>query len=107
MNKVVLIGNLTREPEMRQTPQGTAVCNFSIAVQRRFQVDGQPDADFINCTAWKSTAEFVCKHFSKGSPIAVCGSLQSRSWESPDGKRQYSTDVVVDEVSFCGSKGGS
>lgn len=107
MNKVILMGRLTRDPEMRQTPNGVAVCSFSIAVNRRFAKEGQQNADFINCTAWRQQAEFICKYFSKGSMIAVVGNLQSRSWENQEGKRQYSTDVVVDEVYFTGSKSDS
>lgn len=104
MNKVILMGRLTRDPEMRQTPNGVSVCSFSIAVNRRFAKEGQQTADFINCTAWRQQAEFICKYFPKGSMIAVVGSLQSRSWENQEGKKQYSTDVVVDEVYFTGSK---
>lgn len=104
MNKVILMGRLTRDPEMRQTPNGVSVCSFSIAVNRRFAKEGQQSADFINCTAWRQQAEFICKYFQKGSMIAVVGSLQSRSWDNQEGKRQYSTDVVVDEVYFTGSK---
>ncbi len=104
MNKVILMGRLTRDPEMRQTPNGVNVCSFSIAVNRRFAKEGQQSADFINCTAWRQQAEFICKYFQKGSMIAVVGSLQSRSWDNQEGKRQYSTDVVVDEVYFTGSK---
>ena len=107
MNKVILMGRLTRDPEMRQTPNGVAVCSFSIAVNRRFAKEGQQNADFINCTAWRQQAEFICKYFSKGAMIAVVGNLQSRSWENQEGKRQYSTDVVVDEVYFTGSKSDS
>lgn len=107
MNKVILMGRLTRDPEMRQTPSGVAVCSFSIAVNRRFAKDGAQNADFINCTAWRQQAEFICKYFQKGSMIAVVGNLQSRSWENQEGKRQYSTDVVIDEVYFTGSKGDS
>ena len=107
MNKVILMGRLTRDPEMRQTPNGVSVCSFSIAVNRRFAKEGQQNADFINCTAWRQQAEFICKYFSKGSMIAVVGNLQSRSWENQEGKRQYSTDVVVDEVYFTGSKSDS
>ena len=101
------MGRLTRDPEMRQTPNGVSVCSFSIAVNRRFAKDGQQNADFINCTAWRQQAEFICKYFQKGAMIAVVGSLQSRSWENQEGKRQYSTDVVVDEVYFTGSKSDS
>ena len=107
MNKVILMGRLTRDPEMRQTPNGVSVCSFSIAVNRRFAKEGQQNADFINCTAWRQQAEFICKYFQKGAMIAVIGSLQSRSWENQEGKRQYSTDVVVDEVYFTGSKSDS
>ena len=107
MNKVILMGRLTRDPEMRQTPNGVAVCSFSIAVNRRFAKEGQQNADFINCTAWRQQAEFICKYFSKGAMIAVVGNLQSRSWENQEGKRQYSTDVVVDEVYFTGTMSDS
>lgn len=104
MNKVILMGRLTRDPEMRQTQSGTSVCSFSIAVNRRFAKEGQQNADFINCTAWRQQAEFICKYFAKGAMIAVVGNLQSRSWENQEGKKQYATDVVVDEVYFTGSK---
>ena len=104
MNKVILMGRLTRDPEMRQTPNGVSVCSFSIAVNRRFAKEGQQTADFINCTAWRQQAEFICKYFQKGAMISVVGNLQSRSWENQEGKKQYSTDVVVDEVYFTGSK---
>ncbi len=104
MNKVVLMGRLTRDPEMRQSQQGTPVLSFSIAVDRRFAKDGQQQADFINCVAWRNTAEFICKYFQKGSMIAVSGRLQSRTWDDRDGKRQYSTEVVVDEAYFTGSR---
>ena len=104
MNKVILMGRLTRDPEMRQTTGGIQVCSFSIAVNRRFAKDGQQNADFINCTAWRQQAEFICKYFHKGSMIAIVGNLQSRSWENQEGKRQYSTDVVVEEVHFTGSR---
>lgn len=104
MNKVILMGRLTRDPEMRQTQNGVAVCSFSIAVNRRFAKEGQQTADFINCTAWRQQAEFICKYFQKGAMISVVGNLQSRSWENQEGKRQYATDVVVDEVYFTGSR---
>ena len=104
MNKVVLMGRLTRDPEMRQSQQGTPVLSFSIAVDRRFAKEGQQQADFINCVAWRNTAEFICKYFQKGSMIAISGRLQSRTWDDRDGKRQYSTEVVVDEAYFTGSR---
>ena len=107
MNKVILMGRLTRDPEMRQTPNGVSVCSFSIAVNRRFAKEGQQTADFINCTAWRQQAEFICKYFQKGAMISVIGNLQTRTWENQEGKKQYATDVVVDEVYFTGSRNES
>ena len=104
MNKAILMGRLTRDVEMRQTPNGVSVARFSIAVNRRFKSEGQPDADFINCVAWRQTGEFIAKYFQKGSMIAVAGSIQTRSWDGQDGKKQYATEVVVDEAHFTGSK---
>ncbi len=104
MNKAILMGRLTRDPEMRTTPQGVSVCSFSIAVNRRFSKDGQQQADFINCVAWRQQAEFICKYFTKGSMIAVVGSIQTRTWDGQDGKKQYATEVVVDEAHFTGSR---
>lgn len=105
MNKVILMGRLTRDPELRQTPSGVSVARFTIAVNRRFTSrDGQQQADFLNCAAWRQTGEFICRYFQKGSMIAVVGSLQSRSWDDKDGKRQYATEVVVDEAYFTGSR---
>lgn len=105
MNKVILMGRLTRDVEMRQTPSGVSLARFSIAVNRRFAGrDAQQQADFINCVAWRQTGEFIARYFRKGSMIAVVGSIQSRSWDGQDGKRQYSTEVVVDEAYFTGSK---
>lgn len=107
MNKVILMGRLTRDPEISQTPSGVTVARFAIAVNRRFAKEGQQQADFINCTAWRQQAEFICKYFRKGSMIAVVGSIQTRSWDGQDGKKQYATDVVVDEAYFTGSKAES
>lgn len=105
MNKVILMGRLARDPELRQTPSGVSVARFSIAVNRRFSgKDGQQQADFISCTAWRQTGEFICRYFQKGSMIAVVGSIQTSSWDDKDGKRQYSTEVVVDEAYFTGSR---
>ncbi|HIT85978.1 MAG TPA: single-stranded DNA-binding protein [Candidatus Ornithomonoglobus intestinigallinarum] len=108
MNKVILMGRLTRDPEMRQTPTGVNVARFTIAVNRRYTSrDGQQTADFLNCVAWRQTGEFICRYFRKGSMIAVEGTLQSRSWDDKDGKRQYATEVVVDNAEFTGSKAES
>ena len=105
MNKVILMGRLTRDVEMRQTPNGVSLARFSIAVNRRFAGrDGQQQADFINCVAWRQTGEFIARYFRKGSMIAIVGSIQSRSWDGQDGKRQYATEVSVDEAYFTGSK---
>ena len=105
MNKVILMGRLTRDVEIRQTPSGVSLARFSIAVNRRFAgKDAPQQADFINCVAWRQTGEFLARYFHKGSMVAVVGSLQSRSWDGQDGKRQYSTEVNVDEVYFTGSR---
>lgn len=102
MNKVILMGRLTKDVDMRQTPSGVSVARFTIAVNRRFSKEGQ--ADFINCIAWRQTGEFISRYFSKGSMIAVVGSIQTRSWEDKDGKKQYTTEVIVDEAYFTGEK---
>ena len=105
MNKVILIGRLTRDPELRYTAgNNTAVCQFTIAVDRRFKSDNQPSADFIPVVAWRQTGEFVSKYFTKGSRIAVVGRIQTRSWDDDDGQRHYATDVIADNVEFCESK---
>ncbi|MBS7299224.1 MAG: single-stranded DNA-binding protein [Eubacteriales bacterium] len=104
MNKVILMGRLTRDPEMRQSQQGTPVVSFSLAVDRRFAKEGQQQADFINCVAWSRLAEFICKYFQKGSMIAVSGRLQSRTYDDKDGRRQYVTEVVVEDAYFTGSR---
>ena len=102
MNKVILIGRLTKDPEIRYTQNNTPVCSFTLAVDRRFSKDKQ--ADFINCQAWQKTAEFISKYFQKGSMIAVVGSIQTRTWEDNEGKKRYITEVIVDEAYFTGSK---
>ncbi len=108
MNKVILMGRLTRDVEMRQTPNGVSLARFSLAVNRRFAGrDAQQQADFINCVAWRQTGEFISRYFQKGSMIAVVGSIQSRSWDGQDGKKQYATEVVVDEAYFTGSRSES
>ena len=90
MNKCMLVGRITRDPEMRQTQSGVAVANFTVAVDRRFKnKDGEYDTDFISCVVWRSTAEFVSKYFRKGDPIAVVGSVQTRSWEDDTGNKRY------------------
>ena len=104
MNSVSIIGRLTKDPELRTTQSGTSVCSFTVAVDRKFKSDGQPDADFINVVAWKKKAEFVAKYFAKGQRIALTGSIQTRSWDDDDGKKHYVTEVVAESVYFCDSK---
>ena len=104
-NKVILIGNLVEDPELKTTPNGVPVTNFRIAVQRRFQrTEGQQDADFISIVCWRQTAEFVKKYFNKGRSILVCGQLQSRSWTDNNNQKRYTLEVVADEVSFVDRK---
>ena len=101
LNKVILGGRLTADPELKQTPQGVAVTTFSIAVNRRGK-DAQ--TDFINCQAWRQTAETICKYFKKGSSICISGQIQVRSWQDQQGNKRYATEVVADEVYFVDSK---
>lgn len=106
-NKVILIGNLCANPELKQTPSGASVCSFSIAVNRRKSKEGNAETDFINIVAWRSTAEFIARYFKKGQAILVCGQIQTRSWTDNAGNKRYATEVVADEVSFVGSKEGA
>jgi single-strand DNA-binding protein len=100
-NKVILIGNLTADPELKQTTSGISVCSFKIAVNRKMAKNGE--CDFFNIETWRQTAEFVSRYFKKGKPILVCGQLQNDSWEDQQGNKRTSTKVVADEVSFVGS----
>ena len=100
MNKVILKGRLTSAPELKQTPNGVAVAKFTVAVNRRFD---REKTDFINCEAWRNTAEFIAKYFTKGKEIALIGELHIDKSEK-DGKTNYFTNVVVDEAEFCGKK---
>ena len=103
-NKSILIGNLTSDPELKQTTSGISVCSFSIAVNRRFAKDGEQNVDFINIQAWRQQAEFVCQYFRKGQPILICGQIQTRSWTDNQGNKRYATEVVADEVSFVAAR---
>ncbi len=101
MNKVVLIGRMTKDPELKFTPgTGTAVCTFTMAVNRRFKKEGQPDADFIPIVVWGKQAESTANYMSKGKLLSVAGRIETRSYEAKDGGRRYVTEVVADEVSF-------
>ena len=105
MNKVILMGRLTRDPEVRYTTNNnTLVCSFSLAVNRRFKQEGQPDADFINIVAWAKTGEFCSKYFTKGQQVAVSGHLQTRSYDDKDGKKVYVTEVIAEDAYFADSK---
>ncbi len=112
LNKVVLAGRLTADPELKQTQSGFAVLSFTLAVNRRFQksVEGQPaqpQADFINCVAWRQTAEFISRYFRKGSCLCITGSIQTRNWLDQQGQKRYATEVVVDEAMFVDTKAES
>ena len=107
MNKVILVGRLTADPELRQTPQGVETTRFTVAVDRRYRRDGGQQADFITCVAWRQQAEFICRYFNKGKLIGLEGQIQTRSWDGQDGRRQYATEVLVDNVEFIGSKSES
>ena len=109
MNKVYLIGNLTRDPEMRSTQSGVPVCNFSIAVNRRFrnQQTGQQETDFFNIVAWRQLAELCSRFLAKGRKVAVSGSIQTRTYEAQDGSKRSAFDIVADEVEFLSSPQGA
>lgn len=99
MNKVVLIGRLTKEPELKFTQNGNAVCNFTLAVNRTYKNEqGEYESDFINCIAWRGTAQFIGDYLSKGYQIAVSGSIQTRNYQAQDGSTRYVTEVLCDEV---------
>lgn len=102
-NKVIMIGNITAEPELKATPQGTSVCTFSLAVNKKGN-DGTIQASFFNVVAWRGTAEFICKYFGKGSPILVSGRLDSRSYTDTKGEKRYITEIIAEEVTFAGTK---
>lgn len=104
MNKVILLGRLTRDPEVRYTQSNTIFTTFSIAVRKRFKTEDGEDADFINVIAWNKTAEFVSMYFKKGMQIALSGRLQTRSYDANDGTKRYVTEVVAEEVEFAESK---
>ena len=104
MNKVILIGNLTRDPELSTTNGGVSVCRFSLAVTRRFaNSEGEREADFINIVVWRNQAENCAKFLKKGSKCAVVGRIQTSSYEKPEGAKRYTTDIVADEVEFITS----
>lgn len=105
INNVVLMGRLTAAPELKTTSKNISVTAFCIAVDRRYQVKGEErQTDFINCIAWRNTAEFITKYFGKGDPIAVTGEIQTRNYQDKKGNKRVAVEVVVDNASFCGGK---
>ena len=105
MNKVILIGNLTRDPELTETPSGVPVCRFAIAVSRDYaDSQGNRETDFFNITTWRGKAETCGKYLKKGNKVAVCGSLQNRSYEDKDGVKRTVTDVIASDVEFLTPK---
>ncbi len=103
MNKVTLIGRMVAAPELKATTNGTSVTSFSIAVQKRFKdADGNYGVDFIDCVAWKQTAEFLAKFFTRGQQVAIAGSIQTRTYKTQSGENRKVTEVLVDEAYFCG-----
>ena len=99
-NKVILIGNMTADPELKQTTSGVSVCSFSIAVNRKGAKNGE--VDFINIVAWRQQAEFVSRYFKKGQAIIVCGRLENREWSDKQGNKRISTEIIAEEISFAG-----
>ncbi|MBT2601264.1 MULTISPECIES: single-stranded DNA-binding protein [unclassified Oceanobacillus] len=107
LNRVVLVGRLVKDPDLRYTPNGVAVANFTIAVNRPFKNDGEQQADFINAVIWRKPAENLANYMSKGSMIGIDGRIQTRNFEGQDGKTVYVTEVVADSVQFLETKGSN
>ena len=103
-NRVILGGHITSDPELKTTQSGLSVTTFSVAVNRRGGKDQEQKTDFITCTAWRATAEFITRYFRKGSSIFLVGSLQQRTWTDQDGNKRYALEVLVDEAHFVDSK---
>lgn len=108
LNKVFLMGRLVRDPELRQTPSGVSVCRFSVAVDRQYknQQTGERECDFVECSAWRQTAEFVARYFSKGKLILVEGAMRNNNYTDGNGVQHYSMNVQADSVHFCGRSDG-
>ena len=106
MNKAILLGRLTKAPEIKYTQSGKAVASFTLAIDRRKGANGEKQADFISCVAWEKTAETIGNYCDKGQQIAVEGRIQTRSYDAKDGTKRYATEVVVQSMEFCDSKGG-
>ena len=104
INRVVLVGRLTKEPELRTTPSGAKVCQYTLAVNRTRKAEGQPEADFINCVSWNKTAELMNQYLSKGALIGIEGRIQTRNYDDNSGRKVYVTEVITDSVQFLESK---
>ena len=104
INKVILMGRITQDLELKQTPNGTSVLAFTVAVERNYSKGEDKQSDFINCVAWKEKAEFISKYFGKGRMIAIEGNLRTRAYDDKNGVKHYVTEVYVDNVSFTGEK---
>ena len=104
MNKVFLIGNLTKDPELNQTTNGIAYCRFTLAVSRTYSKDGRRDTDFLNIIVWRTQAENCAKYLKKGSKAAVVGSIQTSSYDGKDGTKRYTTDIVAEVVQFLSTR---
>ena len=111
LNKVILAGRLTQDPELKQTQSGVSVINFTLAVGRRFasrnSEQSEQQTDFITVVAWRQTAEFISRYFHKGSALCITGSIQTRTWQDQQGQKRYATEVVADEAMFVDSKNES
>jgi len=107
MNKVILMGRLTRDPEVSSSASGTTFARFSIAVDRRFKREGEPDADFFNCTAFGKTAEFVERYLKKGTKVVTTGRLQNNNYTNKEGQKVYDVRIMVEEIEFAESKNAS
>lgn len=105
MNKAILLGRLTKAPEIKYTQSGKAVASFTLAIDRRKGANGEKQADFISCVAWEKTAETIGNYCGRGQQIAIEGRIQSRSYDAQDGSKRYVTEVVVQNMYFCGKKG--
>lgn len=104
LNKIIVCGRMTADPEMRSTQGGKNVTSFTLAVDRDFKQNGEKETDFINCVAWNNTADFVARYFSKGNLAIVSGRLQTRRFETQDGQKRTATEIVAENVYFCEGK---
>lgn len=107
LNKTIHIGNLTADPELKQTQNGTSVCSFNIAVNRYSKDPTEKKVDFFTVVAWSQKAEFICRNFKKGQAIVVCGRLENREWSDKQGNKRISTEIIAEEISFAGNKESS